>query len=143
MSADGNGTEIGFIEGDGAGGVQLNGFSSDGDLKTNIVDTRYGLEDLNKIKIVDFNYKKSVNMPQVGIIAQDMFEIFPEAVNQPTSIMVRDPQDKTKQIEKNKPWNINYIKVIPLVIKSVQDLKNEKDLEIAVLRGRLDGLEAA
>ncbi len=141
--ADGNGTEIGFIEGDGAGGVQLNGFSSDRDVKTNIVDTQYGLGDLVKIKIVDFNYKKSETMPQVGIIAQDLFDVFPEAVNQPTTIMVRDPNDKEKQLEKYKPWNINYIKVVPLIIKSVQDLKNEKDSEIAELRGRLDELEAA
>ena len=52
---------------------------SDRKLKTNIVDTKYGLKDVLNLRGVDFNWKeKREGVRDVGFIAQEVQEIVPE-----------------------------------------------------------------
>jgi hypothetical protein len=106
---------------------------SDVRLKENIVPTLYGLDDLMKIQIVDFNFISDTNKEKVnGVIAQDLKQIYPDAVT------VGGDDVKTK------PWAVDYGRMTPLIVKSVQELKAENDTlrgENEVLKTRLLKIE--
>jgi len=116
--------------------------SSDRNLKENIVDTRYSLSHLLQIKVRDFNYRadqtKKLN---TGFIAQELYEIFPEAVSLPKN--------------KDDIWQVDYGRITPLIVKSIQDQqtqieklrKENSDLkqkveEIDKLKSELEAIKA-
>ena len=56
---------------------------SDKRLKENIKPAKYGLNDIKKINIYEYNLKdESINKRQIGVIAQEMKEVIPEGVKQ-------------------------------------------------------------
>jgi hypothetical protein len=94
----------------GDGGVGVNFFNlSDKRLKENIVPTRFGLDDLMKIRVCDYNLL-DYKITQTGLIAQELYEVYPLAVG----VGGDDP--------KTQPWGIDYGKLTPLLTKAVQDL---------------------
>jgi hypothetical protein len=112
---------------------------SDRRLKNNIVNTHFGISDLMKIQVRDYVYKAdAANTLTTGFIAQELFEIFPNAV--------------TKPANDDKMWSVDYGKVTPLLVKAVQDqqaqianLSAENDTlkaQNAAILKRLDALEA-
>ncbi|MEO8151247.1 MAG: tail fiber domain-containing protein, partial [Bacteroidia bacterium] len=91
--------------------------SSDKRLKNIIGTTQKGLTDLMKIKVYDYSFKSDPGKQlQTGFMAQELYEIFPQAVSK--------PRDNNEPAEKN-PWMVDYGKVTPLIIKSVQELNEE------------------
>jgi len=83
--------------------------TSDKRLKKNITDTKYGLKDLLKIEVKDFKFIKQNNeVPVCGMIAQDLYPIFPFAVSKPNN-------------EEKEYYGIDYGRVTPLLIKAIQD----------------------
>ena len=106
---------------------------SDRRLKNNIVSTHFGLNDLMKIQVRDYVYKAdATNTPVTGFIAQELYEIFPNAV--------------TKPAKDEDMWSVDYGKVTPLLTKAIQDLKAENDsqkVEIEGLKARLARMEKA
>ena len=68
----------------------------------------------------------------LGFIAQELFNVLPEAVQKPT--------DQTKEL-----WSINYDKIIPVAVKAIQELNEEiitlKE-ENKTLRTKLDRMVA-
>ncbi len=100
-----------------AGGTAYN-TSSDVRVKKDIVDTASSLNDLLKIKVRDFKYKKS-DKKLTGYIAQELFDIFPDAV--------------TKHKNAEMMWGIDYGKLTPLIIKAIQDMKKSFDERISNL----------
>jgi len=103
-----NGNVIGSI---GTNGVTTSyNTSSDARLKSNRKPTEYGLNTLMQISVEDYFYKADVKQVlHTGFIAQELFKIFPEAV-QPGG---DDP--------KADPWMVDYSKLVPLLIKAVQE----------------------
>ncbi|WP_461117831.1 tail fiber domain-containing protein, partial [Spirosoma jeollabukense] len=92
-----------------ASGISYNA-ASDIRLKENIKATRYGLGDLMKIKVADYNYKSDQKKTQTtGFLAQDLYKVYPAAV----TVGGKD--------EKKNPWTVDYGKVTPLIVKAVQD----------------------
>lgn len=83
--------------------------SSDRRLKTDIKDSEYSVEDLMKIKIRDFKWKAD-NVPDIGVIAQELNEVLPNLTFEPT---ITDGEES--------PWEVNYGGFIPYLIKSIQD----------------------
>jgi hypothetical protein len=92
-----------------------------------------------KIQVRDYVYKADVaNTLTTGFIAQELFEIFPNAVTKP------DNDDKM--------WSVDYGKVTPLLVKAIQEqqaqianLSAENDTlkaQNAAILKRLDALEA-
>lgn len=82
--------------------------TSDLRLKENIVDTSLTLDTLMNIKIHDFNFIADPSAEIVhGVIAQELLEVFPQAVSVPSN-----PDDYLM---------VDYSKLAPLLIKSVQD----------------------
>ncbi len=127
------------------GGNSVNyGSVSDKRLKNIIGTSQKGLSDLMKINIYDYSFKSDPNKNvQTGFMAQELYEIFPQAVSK--------PRDNNEPAEKN-PWMIDYGRVTPLIIKSVQEqqqmideLKKQNDdlqKQNAAIRSRLNKLEA-
>ncbi len=116
--------------------------ASDRRLKENFADSKRGLDALMNIPVQDFNfiadkYKKRVQ----GFIAQDLYKVYPEAV----TVGGDDP--------KQKPWAVDYGRLTPLLVKSIQELKADNDnlrtanddeyAQIKILTARLDALEKA
>jgi len=82
--------------------------TSDIRLKENIKPTTFDLENLMKLKVVDYNYIGD-NSAQTGLIAQEAYEIIPSVVT------VGGDDVKTN------PWGIDYGKLTPYLIKAVQE----------------------
>lgn len=117
------GSTIGYISQATANSVAYN-TTSDKRLKTNIRETKFGLADVNKIQVRDFNFIGS-KTEQTGFLAQQLYEVFPEAVS------------KGGDDAKTRPWMVDYGRVTPLLVKGMQELSKENEQlkqELAELR---------
>ena len=77
---------------------------SDVALKEDIKPTRHALKDIEDMNVVDFKYK-SDSKTHIGVIAQELEKICPEAVGE---------SDGFKYV--------NYAEIVPVLIKAVQEL---------------------
>jgi predicted RNase H-like nuclease (RuvC/YqgF family) len=113
--------------------------TSDRRLKENIVDTHFSIDDLMKIQVRDFNFKKDANKKIVaGFIAQELAPIVPDAVTVPA---------KTEEY-----WSVDYGRLTPILVKAVQDQQKtieglESDnaklkAENTEMKARLEKIEA-
>jgi hypothetical protein len=89
-------------------------YSSDKNLKTDIVVIDRALDKVSLIKGVTFNWNdkaegKDTSRREAGVIAQDLEKVLPEAV------ITRDNGVKA----------VDYDKIIPLLIEAIKDLKAE------------------
>ena len=84
--------------------------SSDKKLKKHITFTKKSIDDIMSIKVKDFRWKEQPkNTPKnTGFIAQDLLETHPE--------MVRNIDGTL---------NIEYDKIIPLLVKAIQDQQHQ------------------
>lgn len=88
--------------------------SSDRRLKESIRPTAFGLPDLMKIEVSDYVYKSdSAKTLHTGFIAQDLYTIFPNAV------------EHGSDADESRPWSVDYGKLTPLLVKAVQDQQAE------------------
>ena len=91
---------------------------SDKRLKTNVKSTKVKAVDLlNKIEMVEFNWKKDNKFEKIGAIAQQV-----QSVEE--SLVVNDMDDKQTY---NDYLRINYYDTIPYLIKAVQELSEENN----------------
>lgn len=101
---------------------------SDKRLKENIQPTKVNaLDTLNKIEMVEFNWKKDGKFEKLGAIAQQVQEI-------DDSLVVNDMDDKQTF---NDHLRINYYDTIPYLIKAVQELSEQ----VNTLTKRVEELE--
>lgn len=106
---DGDGTAVGSIT-FGSNATSYN-TTSDIRLKENITASSIGVNDLMKIKISDFTWKGDISKKIThGLIAQELLQVYPQAVT-----VLNDP---------NQMMMVDYSKLTPLVIKSIQDQNN-------------------
>lgn len=110
---------IGFVPGTASpiiGGIVRNNAAvnysttSDMRLKETITDTTLGLDALMDIRVCDYVFKSGGGEQVHGLIAQQVYGIYPYAVHQGSD----DPQ--------KDPWMIDYGRLTPLLIKAIQDL---------------------
>lgn len=92
------------------------GTISDIRLKENITDASPKLENINKLKVRNFNLIGE-DLKQIGFIAQEIEEVFPNMVD-----------TNTKGIK-----SVKTTVLIPMLVKSVQELKAENDELRAIL----------
>ena len=107
-----DGSEIGSCRQIGNSTMQFS-TTSDRRLKTNIQPTAYGLSDLMKIEVRDYNYKGEEGITRTGFIAQQLFEHYPE------------PVSKGGEDAKTDPWMVDYGQVTPLLVKAVQEQQQQ------------------
>jgi hypothetical protein len=89
--------------------------SSDVRLKENIVDAPAG--NIDAIRVRSFDWKADGSHQTYGMVAQELVDVAPEAVSQ------GDTDDDM--------WAVDYSKLVPMMIKEIQDLK----AEVAALKG--------
>lgn len=101
---------------------------SDKRLKENIQPTKVkALDTLNKIEMVEFNWKKDGKFEKLGAIAQQVKSV-------EDSLVVQDMDDKQTF---NDHLRINYYDTIPYLIKAVQELSEQ----VNTLTKRVEELE--
>ena len=138
----GTGT-IGNISANLSGNAVLYNTASDRRLKEHIRPTHYGLADLLKIEVKDYNFIGSAAAHRTtGFLAQDLFRIYPEAVKE---------GDGGPTV--THAWAVDYGKLTPLLVQAIQDqhaLIESQRAGIAALKAqhatqgqRLDGQQAA
>ena len=87
--------------------------SSDRRLKENITPTTINaIDTINKLNMVKFDFIKDKKHEEVGLIAQEVEEIIPQALS-------RDPESEDSYL------HIDYTAFIPYLIKAIQEL-NQK-----------------
>ena len=113
------------------------GSSSDGRLKEKIVDTKFTIDDIMKLKVRDYYWKGGSKLDN-GFIAQELNTVYPKAV---TAI---EGDDGTGELNFESPWQVDYGKITPLIVKGVQDQQRiiEKQQKlIESLEARIQQLE--
>jgi len=109
-----NGTAIGSVKSTNTGTTVAYESTSDQRLKENIVNTSFTIQDLMKIEIKDYNFKADSSKSKLtGVLAQQLYAIAPGVV----SVGGEDP--------KINPWTVDYSKLTPFLIKSVQDQQHQ------------------
>jgi hypothetical protein len=89
--------------------------SSDERLKENITDAPAG--NIDDIKVRSFDWKADGSHQDYGMVAQELEAVAPYAV--------------TKGETEDDMWSVDYSKLVPMLIKEIQDLK----AEVAALKG--------
>jgi len=89
--------------------------SSDQRLKENIVDAPAG--NIDAIRVRSFDWKADGSHQTYGMVAQELVDVAPEAVTQGNT--------------EDDLWSVDYSKLVPMMIKEIQDLK----AEVAALKG--------
>ena len=129
-----NGSPIGSIANNANTAVAFN-TTSDRRTKENVTPSAGGLDLLMKIGVANFNFIKDPSRTRVqGLIAQDVAKVYPEAVT------TNGDDGVAKLTSSSTPWSIDYGRLTPLIIKSVQELQATNDnlvSETATLRAQL------
>ncbi len=114
--------------------------ASDARLKQNVLNLRYGLSHLLRLRPVSWNWKaEPKGKLQLGLVAQEVEPVMPELV--------------LREADAARPLGLNYMALLPVVVKAIQEQQRElegKEAEIKALRreneaikARLDALELA
>jgi hypothetical protein len=102
----------------GAGAYLISGsgtWSSTSDIRLKNITGTYEspLEDIAKIQVIKYTWKNDdLNTPQVGVTAQSVQHVVPEAISECQVI----PNDETKYL------GVRYTELVPLLISSIQEL---------------------
>jgi hypothetical protein len=97
--------------------------TSDSRLKTNIADSQSVLSLINQIKVRSYNWIGNDIYEPYGLIAQELYEIFPQYVYKPKN--------------ESENWGLSKGELVPVLVKAIQELKSELDTakqEIAELK---------
>lgn len=116
QTAAGPSTLVQFNDGDGGAvgsitfGSSVTNYNTSSDirLKNDFGTTNKGLSDLMKIQVHDYAFKEdSSQKTHTGFMAQELYQVYPEAV--------------TAYFNSNKSWQVDYGKLTPLLVRSVQE----------------------
>ena len=107
-----------YANGDNVNTNNSYGALSDERLKENITDATPKLDDLMKVKVRNFNLKGE-ETKQIGVVAQELEEVFPGIINENK---LPDSEDETLY------KSVKYSVFVPILIKAIQELKAEIEL---------------
>jgi hypothetical protein len=114
-----NGSEVGSIS--TTGSATAFNTSSDYRLKEDLQDFA-GLDMVSKILVYDFKWKVDESR-SYGVMAHELEEVLPQAVN--------------GEKDAEEMQSVDYSKIVPLLVKSIQELKADND----ILKSRIETLE--
>jgi hypothetical protein len=103
-------TEKGSISYNTGTGQVVYNVTSDRRLKKNITPSLPALEKLKDIEVVSFDFNDQGHI-DYGVIAQDLYKLFPDAVTE------GDNDDVTR-----KPWSFSAASLVPACVKAIQEL---------------------
>jgi hypothetical protein len=114
--------------------------TSDMNLKKNVKNLTYGLNEVLKLKTITYNWKdntvgktkipSNLQERKIGFSAQQLLEVLPETV-QTHSWVAADEKGNYKRV-KNKNLGVFYSDIIPVTVKAIQ----EQQLQIDDLKAR-------
>ena len=105
---------------------------SDAKLKENVIDATPKLDKLNQVRVVSYNLKSNPEQKLLGVVAQELEQIFPGMVEETTD---RDAEgNDLGTVTKG----VKYSVFVPMLIKAIQ----EQQVLINDLRARVAQLEA-
>ncbi len=158
----------GEYAGDFIGDVHTTGMfiTSDTRLKKNIKEFNNAMDIINRLQPKNYDFKNDanyafLNLPQgnhYGLLAQDLEKVLPNLVKESTHKFydVRQQhlnaanngkagtqiteQQKTKENITFK--SVNYMELIPIMIKAMQEINTVKDKEIADLQNQINELKS-
>jgi hypothetical protein len=107
-----NGSEIGAISGNASNTTYAT--SSDYRLKEDLKDFN-GIELVSKINVYDFAWKSDNTRRMYGVVAHEMAEVLPYAVNK--------EKDLVKENGKIDAQGVDYSLITPLLVKAIQELE--------------------
>jgi hypothetical protein len=116
-----------------AGGTSW-GTYSDERLKKNIENIDLVLPKLSSLRTVKYHLKNVDNeysQKRYGLIAQDLVGKFDEVLN-----LSRYSNEDTTEY-----YDVRYAEMTPILVKGIQELKKEKDLEISFLQAQIEELK--
>ncbi|MCG8376908.1 MAG: tail fiber domain-containing protein, partial [Chlorobiales bacterium] len=88
--------------------------NSDSRLKENIQEITV-LDNLDNYRAVSFNWKDS-GRNTIGVIAQELYEVFPEFVS------VGAPMDEELLADRSNAWSVMYASLAPVALQGVKEL---------------------
>ena len=89
-------------------------------LKKDIEDLSYGLTDILKMSSKKYKYILD-NTDDIGFIADEMYQIIPEVVGLSNNAI------NQSDLEDGMPISIKYDRIVPILVKAIQELKAEID----------------
>jgi hypothetical protein len=104
--------------------------SSDKRIKKDISPTKYDLKSVLKLNPVDYKLKSN-NKDQTGFIAQEVKDVIPELVN-----------GVEGDLEKGEILSINYIALIPILTKAIQQQQGQLDDQATTIDALLERITA-
>lgn len=94
--------------------------------KDQIKELSYGLDHLMKLKPVSYKWKKQPEKGMKhGLIAQEVQKVLPEVVYDPEKDIDYDESGKALPVDPEARMGIAYSELIPLLIKSIQELNTK------------------
>jgi hypothetical protein len=116
-----NGSTVGSIS------TNSNSLPSDLNFKKDITDLSLGLNLVSKLRPVHYRHKMDNEDEALsnGIIAQELEESLLECGIQKNSLLML--QHKPNDIENESQYWVDYTKMIPILVKAIQELKAEID----------------
>jgi hypothetical protein len=108
------------------------GAISDAKLKENVVDATPKLDKLNQVRVVNFNMIGS-EQKQLGVIAQELEQIFPGMVDEAPD------RDQEGNDLGTTTKSVKYSVFVPMLIKAIQ----EQQTLITALTARITALESS
>ena len=110
------GTQRGSIDYNRAANLVRYNVTSDANLKTNIRDLNNAGALIDQLRPRIFDWKESGhNTDNTGFVAQEVFEVFPDAVSKGSDTISDSPD--------YKQWSMDAGKFMPLVIAELQSLR--------------------
>jgi hypothetical protein len=117
---DGDGGEIGRLQHETGGNFAVH-VTSDARLKKDIVDTKIeGLNILNALKVREFAWKKNGIKNKAAFIAQELKEVYPDAVSGDEDQKVE--RKTSPRLGEFEPMGVSYASLIPPLVKAIQEL---------------------
>lgn len=126
-----SGTAVGSVVSNGSGGVNY-ASASDYRLKENVVNYTNGVDTINALRPVAFNWKQFPSKPKsYGFIAHEVQAIIPDSVN--------GEKDAVNPDGSIKPQGLDMVYIVPALVSAVQELSakvNALEARIAVLEAK-------
>ncbi|MCG8388588.1 MAG: tail fiber domain-containing protein [Cytophagales bacterium] len=101
---------------------------SDRRSKQKIEPLSYGLQHIQKLKPVTYQWKdKTEEGKQVGLIAQEVLEVIPEVVYDPSKDIQYDSAGRALPVDPDARYGIRYNELIPVMIKAMQEMSQKME----------------
>jgi len=114
-----------------ATGTVVGDQTSDSRIKENIVDLPYGLAEVLQLRPTRYNRISAPGKIEIGLLADEVQQVIPEVVYN-TGETVNGHQNILA---------MTYQNLVPVLINATQDLKAEKDAELAEIRATVEDLK--